>query len=319
MQYPRLEAPVTVFTWRVRRAIRTSIIVAAAMLVIAGPTASAATAATPSTKVGYVRLAHLSPDTPDVDVYLNSLSAKLKQQVFPGVGYGTVSGYLQLPQGSYSVAMRVSGASPSTPPVLTTDVAVVGGHAYTVAGVGRHSDLGLKVISDDLAAPMNGEAKIRIIQASVQAPLLSVSIKGGATIATGVQFATTTSYDTVKAGTWTILVRPTGGGTAVPLRATIKADSVYSLVILDGKTTLTEHLLTDAARAGHVPAGSVATGGGGTADMPVLLVPALIVGAVALFLAVALGFRRRGSERWSARQGVFRRLAPGGRAPSRTL
>src|SRR5262249_41372853 len=87
---------------------------------------------------GYVRLAHLSPDTPAVDVYLDSVSGSVPQKVFPSVGYGAFSSYLALPTGTYAVSMRLAGAKASTPPVLSTQVTVQAGDAYTVAGVGKH-------------------------------------------------------------------------------------------------------------------------------------------------------------------------------------
>src|SRR5262245_48073634 len=60
--------------------------------------------------VGYVRLAHLSPDTPKVDVYLSKVGdASFKEQVFQHVGYGVMSKYLTLPVGTYAVAMRKEG------------------------------------------------------------------------------------------------------------------------------------------------------------------------------------------------------------------
>ena len=95
------------------------------------------------------------PDTPAVDVYLAAPGAA-KPQVFPGVGYGVVSDYLAAAPGRYAVAMRKAGAPASEPPVLTTEVAVTAGDAYTVAGVGRHADLGLRVLNDDLERPRAG-------------------------------------------------------------------------------------------------------------------------------------------------------------------
>ena len=47
---------------------------------------------------GYVRLAHLSPDTPAVDVYLRSESDSIKPQIFKAVAYGAMSQYLRLPR-----------------------------------------------------------------------------------------------------------------------------------------------------------------------------------------------------------------------------
>ena len=83
--------------WRITRAGFAASLLALSTLGVALAGVFAPTAASAATaKVGYVRLAHLSPDTPDVDVYLDSVSTSAKEQVFPGVGYGVVSPYLSL-------------------------------------------------------------------------------------------------------------------------------------------------------------------------------------------------------------------------------
>jgi hypothetical protein len=255
--------------------------------------------AAPASEDGFVRLAHLSPDTPDVDVYLDALSSTMPEKVFHGVGYGTMSDYLTLPAGTYAVSMRPSGAKPTTPPVLTTNVTVVPGHAYTVAGVGKYADLGLRIITDDLSDPHSGTAMVRIVQASINEPLLNVSIKDGPEIATGVPFATTTTYRSVPPGALTLEVGAPGHA-AVPLDVTLKPGCVYSVLVLDHKATLTAQLRTDAESRGVVPVGGVATGGGGTART-VLLTPPFYIAAGALPLALALLLRRRPRTRWAAR------------------
>jgi hypothetical protein len=248
--------------------------------------------------VGYVRLAHLSPDTPDVDVYLSSVSGG-SPQVFPGVGYGTMSTYLTVPTGTYSVAMRAAGSPASGPPVLTTTVTVADGRAYTVAGVGTHAALGLKVIDDDLSLPPAGTSKVRIIQASLRAPVLNVWVAGGPSIAGDIAFATTTGYLDVAPGGWTIEAKGTSGGPACALHATLGAGNVYTLLVLDGKAGgLTSQLRADALRSGRVPSGGVATGGGGTQrrDSPL---PAIGLSAAAIAAAggLAVAARRRLARR----------------------
>src|SRR5215467_4529488 len=94
-RYPRWEAFVTTSS-RGRRFALAGLAVAVFGLALAGAILPGAAAAA-STNIGYVRLAHLSPDTPDVDVYLDSASSQIKEQVFKGVGYGVMSGYLKLP------------------------------------------------------------------------------------------------------------------------------------------------------------------------------------------------------------------------------
>ncbi|NMO57423.1 DUF4397 domain-containing protein [Actinoplanes sp. TBRC 11911] len=244
---------------------------------------------------GYVRLAHLSPDTPAVDVYLKAESGSAKEQVFHGVGYGAMSQYLRLPSGNYQVAMRKEGAPASEKPVITTEVGVSDGGAYTVAGVGRFADLGLRVLKDDLKLPDAGKSKVRIIQASVQAPVLNVEGKNGTKIADNVAFATTTAYREVNPGKWSVEVQPSGGGKSSTLPCTLGAGSVYSLVVLDdGKGGLKPELHVDAKRQGTVPLGGVATGDGGT--QPGSRVPtAILIASIAAILAGGLAFvvRRR--------------------------
>ena len=63
----------------------------------------------------YLRLAHLSPDTPKVDVYVASVADPARSFVVPGVGYGAVSPYQPLPAGSYVISMRGAGAPADSP------------------------------------------------------------------------------------------------------------------------------------------------------------------------------------------------------------
>ena len=244
---------------------------------------------------GYVRLAHLSPDTPAVDVYLKAKSAAVKPQTFRGVAYGDMSQYLRLPAGAYQVAMRKAGAPAGEKPVITTEVGVTNGGAYTVAGVGRFADLGLRVLTDDLKLPDAGKSKVRIIQASVKAPVLDVAGRNGAKIADGVQFATTTAYREVRPGKWSVRVAPTGGGRTSELPCTLGAGSVYSLVVLDDADGgLKPQLHVDAERQGTVPLGGVATGAGGSTPSSPLPGALLAAAAAALLTGgVVVLLRRR--------------------------
>ncbi|MFY9652900.1 DUF4397 domain-containing protein, partial [Trebonia sp.] len=98
-----------------------------------------ASASTTSSNTGYVRLAHLSPNTPAVDVYLYSFGDPSAELVLHHVTYGTVSSYQVLAAGEYTVAMRAAGAAASTKPVLSASLTVAPGGAYTVAGLGPES------------------------------------------------------------------------------------------------------------------------------------------------------------------------------------
>ena len=139
----------------------------------------AASASTTSAGTGWVRLAHLSPNTPAVDVYLYSFGDPSAELVLHHVGYGVVSPYEALAAGEYTVAMRAAGAAATTKPVLSASLTVAPGGAYTVAGLGPESGLRLEVLQDQLTTPP-GKALVRVIQASLQQHEVTVTWDGRA-------------------------------------------------------------------------------------------------------------------------------------------
>jgi hypothetical protein len=229
-------------------------------------TASAASSSTASAAsgTGWVRLAHLSPNTPAVDVYLYSFGDPSAQVVLKHVSYGTVSPYEPISSGEYTVAMRAAGAASSAQPVLSTDVQVGAGHSYTVAGMGPESGLRLQVLDDQLTTPQ-GHALVRVIQASLQDHVVKVTF-GGSVLAPSLSFATATSYLTVSPATRTVHV--TGGSAGWDGSISLAADTIHTLVVLDGSDGLHVTDLEDAAGSRVMPAGAAATGLGGTAPRP---------------------------------------------------
>src|SRR5260370_35233451 len=117
----------------VRRFGRLALLLAIASMAV-GVVAYAAPAASASTGTGWLRLAHLSPNTPPVDVYLYSFHNPNAMIVLHHVAYGTISGYERVRSGEDTVAMRLAGAKASSAPVLSTAVNVHAGGAYTLAG-----------------------------------------------------------------------------------------------------------------------------------------------------------------------------------------
>src|ERR687889_171336 len=194
-----------------RRVVRTAAV--AALVTGAGLTGGAAQAADESTGGGggLLRLAHLSPDTPAVDVYVDSVSDPDTGIVLTGVSYGAVSDYQDVPPGEYTVSMREAGAEESAPPVLSTTVEVAQDSARTVAGVGLFADLGLEIIDDALDTPPPGEARVRVLAGAANAETLDVALDDGTAIASDLAFATTSDYVDVPAGTTGLQVAAAGG------------------------------------------------------------------------------------------------------------
>lgn len=250
----------------------------------------AARAAAPE-QSSFVRLAHISPNTPSVDIYLASVGDPNVWFTVPGVGYGSVTDYRALPADAYTISMRAAGAPAGSPPVITTTLTTRPGAAYTIAGTGLYDDLGLAVLEDELGMPPAGNARIRVINGAATAPTVDLSVAGGPVIANGVAFAGTSGYRTVPTGNWTVEVTTPGGAPPASLPVDIASNGVYSVLLLDKGGRLDTQLLLDSAGTAAVPAGGIDTGFGGTAGEPAgRLLP---VGALlGLGLLGLLGLRR---------------------------
>jgi Domain of unknown function (DUF4397) len=271
---------------------RLLLLLAASALLLGGPVAaaSAGTTSAGTTGTGWIRLAHLSPSTPPVDVYLYSFGNPTARIVLHHVAYGTVSPYEAVTAGDYSIAMRMAGAASSSQPVLSSSVTVAASHAYMVAAFGPASGLRLQVMDDDLTTP-RGMALVRVIQASLKQPSVVVSWDQKV-LAGKLAFAADTSYQAVSPGTETVAV--TGSSGYASSTVTLAAGSVHTLVVLDGASGLEIANLEDAAGSGQQPAGGAATGFGGTAGHgPGSLSPWLAVIAAGTLLALTGGLRLR--------------------------
>ena len=274
-------------------------LVVAVLLAVAGLGAAVpASASTPAagSPPAYLRLAHLSPDTPTVDVYVNSAADPSRSFEVKGVGYGAVSDYKPLPPDSYVISMRPAGAPATTPPVISTSVDAKPGAAYTVAGTGKSADLGLTVLNDKLDIPPAGKASVRVINAALSTPSADVGPMNGPVWASGVKFGTETDYVDCPLGNWDLKVTSGDKSTNVPL--TLEQNSSYTVLLVDKGNGLQPEVKRDSTGAGTVPTGGVQTGLGGTAGPdPALLGGAALAAALVAAFTLGLAVRRHARGR----------------------
>jgi Domain of unknown function (DUF4397) len=275
---------------KLKKSIRwAALLIALPVLLLGVPRAASASEA--ATGTGWVRLSHLSPNTPEVDVYLYSFGNPSAQQVLHGVGYGTVSAYEPLAVGDYTVAMRAAGAAASSKPVLSATLDVAPGGAYTVAGLGPESGLRLDVIKDQLTPPA-GQALVRVIQASLKQHTVTVNWDGKSAVS-DLAFGAVSGYQAVSPATAALSVA--GASESTKSTVTLTAGSVHTLVVLDGAKGLVLDNFLDSAGSGSTPSGAPATGFGGTAPRVPSPLPWLSLIGAGLLLAAAGGFALR---RW---------------------
>ena len=173
-----------------------------------------------------VRVAHLSPDAPSVDVYVNDEPV----DELGDVSYGTVSTYLPLSAGSQNV--KVYAAGNSSDPVIDADLDLRAGAAYTVAAIGLVGDdsLQAQVYEDDNSLPAGGDSRLRVIHASPDVDSVDIGPKNSPDLFTNVGFPNATKYAAVPADTYPLVGTLTGSGeVAFTADATLAPKTVYTV------------------------------------------------------------------------------------------
>ena len=155
-----------------------------------------------------VRVVHLSPDAPAVDVAVNG------EVAVAGAVYLDATDYLPVPAGD--VRITVTPAGQTQPIVIDATVSLGADASYTVAATGFLADIQPLVILDDRSP--SGDAKVRFVHTSPDAPAVTVAVSEGPNIFGGVAFREATSYAGVPGGTYDLEVRVAGTSTvALPL------------------------------------------------------------------------------------------------------
>ncbi|ELY58889.1 hypothetical protein C491_08128 [Natronococcus amylolyticus DSM 10524] len=152
-----------------------------------------------------VRVAHFSPDAPNVDILVDD------EQVLADVPYGAVSPYLELEPGTYTVAITAAGDPEAV--VFEDEVEVAEGFA-TIAAIGEleAETFRPEILVDAEPLPEDAEddaAFVRVAHFSPDAPAVDI-YADEEPLVEGVEFEDVSEYLAVPAGAYTLSVRPAG-------------------------------------------------------------------------------------------------------------
>jgi hypothetical protein len=127
----------------------------------------------------YVRVVHLSPDAPAVDVWVDG------SRVLQNVAFRGASAYLTVSEGNHRVQISPAGAS--QPIVLDANVMLMKDASYTIAATGILANLQATVLTDDRTTS-GQQAKVHFVHTSPDAPAVDVAVSGGAILFSDVMF-----------------------------------------------------------------------------------------------------------------------------------
>ena len=170
-----------------------------------------------------LRVAHLSPDAPAVDVLANGGA------LFSNASYPAVTDYATVPAQSYFV--EVVGAGTTGPAVISGTFTFDPLNDYTVAAVNTLSNIEPLPLVDDNTLPSMTETKVRFVHASPDAPAVDVTLDDGTPVFTNIAFKGVGDYLTLPAGSYDLQVRLAGTTTVAldlpPLP--LDAETVYTV------------------------------------------------------------------------------------------
>lgn len=217
----------------------------------------------------FLRVAHVSPDAPPVDVYVDG------EQVLSGVEFGNVSEYMTLSAGEHDV--RVTPEDDNETTFFDGDVSLEPRKAMTLFAAGEVTGDADRpfdpvVYEDDALEPSENESAISVAHFSPDAPAVDVTADDGdVVLAENLTYGNASQYVSVPAGDYTVEVRLSApdndgpvvastnlsleGGTAYSAFAIGYVDSFDSSIAEGFRIELVE----DATKTIHLPSEEVET------------------------------------------------------------
>jgi Domain of unknown function (DUF4397) len=238
-----------------------------------------------------VRVLHLSPDAPRLDVEVDGTTT------LADVPFKTATRHAQVPAGTHTFEIRPAGSATGDRPLVTRRASVGPGAAYTLAVVGLAARMQVLVLEDDFTAPPPGKAKLRAIDASPQSPPIDIAIAGGPVLFRNLTFPEATPFATIDAGSMALEVRLAGTSRMV-FRSGARPMPAGAILTMAGTISPTGSIevlpILDGAGAGVTPRGGIATGAGGSAAADGGgLAASLAAAGVVLVVGGAVAARRR--------------------------
>ncbi len=159
----------------------------------------------------HVRVAHFSPDTPTVDIYVEGETGAIQS-----LSFGEISGWVELLPGTYSIAVAPANTSIDAAAIGPIDVTLSAGGWFTISAIGSLSSgsLTAAVTSEPYPVLEADEASVTVFHGIEDAPAVDVILPDGTPIVSNLSFGNGASI-TVPSGVYDLAVVPSGSTSPV--------------------------------------------------------------------------------------------------------
>ena len=172
-----------------------------------------------------VRVLHLSPDAPNVDVLFGAAD-DMKSEILSDVAFLGVSPYIPVDSGDYFIDVVPSAGG--DPVIDVNGLGIDGSTDYSIAAVNTLSSIEPLVLVDDNTIDPT-MARLRVVHASPDAGPVDISVDGLGTVLSGFDFKDASSYLSVPGGEYTVRISPVGSEAEVVVPGLVLDEgTVYS-------------------------------------------------------------------------------------------
>lgn len=201
-----------------------------------------------------VRVGHFSPDAPAVDIYANGeILAGLED-----VPFGVLSDYIAVPADTYEIAVVVADQDPAEATVIgPAAIELAEGSRSTIAATGFVEDIAPVILNDDFMLE-EGNAQVRVVHFSPDAPAVDIAPDGAEALIPGLAFPDFAGYVALPEGEYDLEVRLAGEDTVA-----LQLDPLT----LPGNAAATVFAIGSASGDESLPALQALVAIDGTADM----------------------------------------------------
>ena len=183
-----------------------------------------------------LRAVHASPDAPNVDILVDDAI------VLANVAFKQFLDYTAVSAGDRNIKVNVTGTANS---VINVTTPLAAGTDYTVLAVNFVASIEPLLLTDDNRSPTPGNARVRVVHASPDAPNVDVLVDD-VIVLTNVAFKQFSDYLEVTAGARNIKVNATATATTViDVTPTLVDGSVYTVIALNDLANIEPLLLLD--------------------------------------------------------------------------
>lgn len=183
-----------------------------------------------------VRIIHASPDTPNVDVYVDQTPG-VDTPAVPNLAFTQGTDYIALPSGDYDV--QVAAAGTTTVPLQVNPFTVDDTQDVTVVAGDFLSNIQPFVFTDDRTSDAKN-ARVRFIHMAPDVDTVDVAVSGSIDpLFDAVSFGNSGGYLTLPAGTFDLDVRfDADDSVALPVPGvTLQAGLVYTIFAMGSLQT----------------------------------------------------------------------------------